>query len=99
MTSIKKDPRCKPDTSETRYVGFDPSQYEPWIPNASGVDLQSCTIPLYVRRFQGEFGKADAQLFLDRLTTVHLELAQVLAVASGQQKTTEPLSCSVDAAS
>ncbi len=77
----------EPGRQELEYVGFDPAHYERWEPRASEprasileasrVRNESGSIPLFVRRSPSEISKAEAALFLGRLTQVYLELARI----------------------
>ena len=77
----------EPGSQELEIVGFDPALYERWEPRtseprasileASRVRNKSGSIPLFVRRSPSEISKAEAVLFLGRLTQVYLEIARI----------------------
>lgn len=77
----------EPGSQELEIVGFDPALYERWEPRtseprasileASRIRNKSGSIPLFVRRSPNEISKAEAALFLGRLTQVYLEFARI----------------------
>jgi len=78
MTYLENATGAKSAFREPSVVGFDPALYERWKPEASRVENQQESIPLFVRRSPTELPKAEASLFLDRLVRAHLELVRIL---------------------